>query len=124
MADGDPNVDYLEPERVAKFVGMVYQPYYDKFGKDFGATIGGAFYDEPTLYRAQGRTWTERFNERFRRIWRTYLIGCAEMFRAANSMTGLFQITFAKGNRTPQTYPMSRAFLYEKVLDEPVRNVA
>jgi hypothetical protein len=65
VLDGDPNVDYLDPEQVAKFVGMVYQPYYDKFGKDFGATIGGAFYDEPTLYRAQGRTWTDRFNEKF-----------------------------------------------------------
>jgi cyclopropane-fatty-acyl-phospholipid synthase len=54
-----------------------------------------------------------RFDERFRRIWRTYLIGCAEMFRASNGITGLFQITFGKGRRTPQTYPMSRAFLYE-----------
>ena len=65
VLDGDPNVDYLDPEQCAKFVGMVYQPYYDKFGKDFGATIGGAFYDEPTLYRAQGRTWTDRYNEKF-----------------------------------------------------------
>ncbi len=24
--------------------------------KDFGSTIAGAFYDEPTMYRAQGRT--------------------------------------------------------------------
>ena len=65
VLDGDPNVDYLEPEQVAKFIGMVYQPYYDKFGQDFGVTIKGAFYDEPTLYRAQGRTWTDRFNEKF-----------------------------------------------------------
>ena len=65
VLDGDPNVDYLEPEQIAKFIGMVYQPYFDKFGKDFGDTLGGAFYDEPTLYRAQGRTWTDRFNEKF-----------------------------------------------------------
>jgi len=65
VLDGDPNVDYLDPEQCAKFVSMVYQPYHDRFGKDFGATIGGAFYDEPTLYRAQGRTWTDRFNEKF-----------------------------------------------------------
>ncbi|MEI6604514.1 MAG: glycosyl hydrolase [Verrucomicrobiota bacterium] len=105
VPDGDPNVDYLDPERCAKFVGMVYQPYYDHFGKDFGATIGGAFYDEPTLYRAQGRTWTERFNEKFQAaygfsptvyypaLWydigpetqaaRNYLFGCrAEMYAA------------------------------------------
>jgi hypothetical protein len=52
VLDGDPNVDYLEPDSVAKFIGMVYQPYYDKFARDFGATIAGAFYDEPTLYIA------------------------------------------------------------------------
>ena len=68
VLDGDPNVDYLEPEHITKFIDMVYQPYYDKFGKDFGSTIGGAFYDEPTLYRAQGRTWTDRFNEKFRAV--------------------------------------------------------
>jgi cyclopropane-fatty-acyl-phospholipid synthase len=56
----------------------------------------------------------KKFDERFRRIWRTYLIGCAEMFRAGNGITHLFQITFAKGNRTQRTYPMSRDFLYEK----------
>jgi cyclopropane-fatty-acyl-phospholipid synthase len=60
----------------------------------------------------------KRFDERFRRIWRTYLVGCAEMFRASTGITGLFQITFGKGRRTPQTYPMSRAFLYEKAAAE------
>jgi hypothetical protein len=65
VLDGDPNVDYLDPDSVAKFIGMVYQPYYDKFARDFGATIAGAFYDEPTLYWGQGRLWTDRFNEKF-----------------------------------------------------------
>ncbi len=55
----------------------------------------------------------KRFDDRFRRVWRTYLIGCAEMFRASDGITGLYQITFGKGRRTPRTYPMSRAFLYE-----------
>jgi cyclopropane-fatty-acyl-phospholipid synthase len=53
-----------------------------------------------------------KFDERFRRIWRTYLYGCADMFRSPNGKTHLFQITFSKGNITPQNYPMSRAFLY------------
>jgi cyclopropane-fatty-acyl-phospholipid synthase len=66
----------------------------------------------------------KRFDERFRRIWRTYLVGCAEMFRASNGITGLFQITFGKGRRTPQTYPMSRAFLYEKAQAEPLARAA
>jgi len=65
VLDGDANVDYLEPNQVAKFIGMVYQPYYEKFSKDFGSTVSGAFYDEPTMYRGQGRIWTDRFNERF-----------------------------------------------------------
>jgi cyclopropane-fatty-acyl-phospholipid synthase len=55
-----------------------------------------------------------RFDERFRRVWRTYLIGCMEMFRAKSGITHLFQITFARGNRTTADYPMSRAFLYER----------
>ena len=55
----------------------------------------------------------QRFDERFLRIWRTYLIGCAEMFRAANSQTNLFQIVFSKGNVDTENYPMTRVHLYE-----------
>lgn len=51
-----------------------------------------------------------RFDERRRRIWRTYLWSCAEMFRSPKSRTHLFQVTVSKGNATD--YPMSRAFLY------------
>ncbi len=39
-----------------------------------------------------------RFNERHRRIWRTYLWSCAEMFRSRTSPTHLFQVTVSKGN--------------------------
>jgi cyclopropane-fatty-acyl-phospholipid synthase len=53
-----------------------------------------------------------RFDERFRRIWRTYLYGCAEMFRSPASDTHLFQITFSKGNVTHDGYPMTRDILY------------
>jgi cyclopropane-fatty-acyl-phospholipid synthase len=52
-----------------------------------------------------------RFDERHRRIWRTYLWSCAEMFRARTSRTHLFQVTVSKGNVTD--YPMSRSFLYQ-----------
>lgn len=51
-----------------------------------------------------------RFDERHRRIWRTYLWSCAEMFRSRTSRTHLFQVTVSKGNVTD--YPMTRAFLY------------
>jgi cyclopropane-fatty-acyl-phospholipid synthase len=65
------------------------------------------------------RRWSEiqaldpaRFDERFRRIWRSYLVGCAEMFRSPAGYTHLFQIVFSKGNVTRENYPMSRAHLY------------
>ena len=55
-----------------------------------------------------------KFDERFRRVWRTYLYGCAEMFRSPSGYTHLFQIVFSKGNITRENYPMSREFLYEQ----------
>jgi cyclopropane-fatty-acyl-phospholipid synthase len=58
----------------------------------------------------------KKFNERFRRIWRTYLIGCAEMFRSPHEQTHLFQVVFSKGNITRDNYPMSRDFLYKHPL--------
>lgn len=53
-----------------------------------------------------------RFDERFRRIWMCYLVGCAEMFRSASGCTHLFQIVFSKGNVTSANYPMTRDHLY------------
>ncbi len=53
-----------------------------------------------------------RFTDRHRRIWRTYLWSCAEMFRSKNSRTHLFQVTVSKGNARTG-YPMSRSFLYQ-----------
>jgi cyclopropane-fatty-acyl-phospholipid synthase len=56
----------------------------------------------------------QRFDERFRRIWRSYLVGCAEMFRSPAGYTHLFQIVFSKGNTTRGNYPMGRAHLYAR----------
>ena len=56
----------------------------------------------------------QRFDERFRRVWRTYLVGCAEMFRSPAGYTHLFQVVFSKGNVTRTGYPMSRAHLHER----------
>ena len=53
-----------------------------------------------------------RFDERFRRVWRTYLYACGEMFRSPHTRTHLFQVLFSKGSTTSASYPMSRAFLY------------
>ncbi|MFO1273582.1 MAG: cyclopropane-fatty-acyl-phospholipid synthase family protein [Rubrivivax sp.] len=54
-----------------------------------------------------------RFDERFRRIWRSYLVGCAEMFRSPAGYTHLFQVVFSRGHVTAANYPMSRAHLYQ-----------
>jgi cyclopropane-fatty-acyl-phospholipid synthase len=54
----------------------------------------------------------QRFDERFRRVWRSYLVGCAEMFRSPTGYTHLFQIVFSKGNVTRDSYPMSRGHVY------------
>jgi cyclopropane-fatty-acyl-phospholipid synthase len=53
-----------------------------------------------------------RFDERFRRIWMCYLVGCAEMFRCEGGQTHLFQVLFSKGNVSRAGYPMTRAHLY------------
>jgi len=65
VKDGDPNVDYLDPDATDKFIEMVHQVYYDRFKEFFGTTIDGVFFDEPTMYRAAGRIWTPKYNEKF-----------------------------------------------------------
>lgn len=65
VTDGDPNVDYLDPEAVGLFVNETHQKYFGHFPEAFGTVIKGTFFDEPTLYRAQGRIWTGSFNEKF-----------------------------------------------------------
>ena len=55
----------------------------------------------------------KRFNERLRRIWRTYLWSCAEAFRTQAPELNLFQVTVSK-NSVGRRYPMSRSFLYDK----------
>jgi len=56
----------------------------------------------------------ELFDERFHRVWRTYLVGCAEMFRSSAGYTHLFQVVFSKGNVTRASYPMGRDHLYAR----------
>lgn len=55
----------------------------------------------------------KRFNERLRRIWRTYLWSCAEAFRTKTPDLNLFQVTVSKSS-VGASYPMSRSFLYGK----------
>ncbi|MHC4520785.1 MAG: glycosyl hydrolase, partial [Planctomycetota bacterium] len=67
VTDGYPCCDYLDPDAADKFIAMTHQAYYDRFTEHFGTTIDSTFYDEPTLYRGEGRTWTDKFNEKFER---------------------------------------------------------
>lgn len=61
----DKIVDYLDPTAVRKFIAMTHEKYYKRFGKYFGNTLVGTFFDEPTLYRENGRCWTKDYNEKF-----------------------------------------------------------
>ncbi len=65
VTDGDPNMDYLSVEAAEAYIEMTHEQYYKRFPEAFGRTITQTFYDEPTLYRAQGRVWTPSFNEEF-----------------------------------------------------------
>ncbi len=65
VKDGDPICDYLDPEAADRFIEITHQAYYDRFASHFGTTIESTFFDEPTLYRAQGRSWTDQFNRKF-----------------------------------------------------------
>lgn len=68
VLDGWDRVDYLNPEAVAEFIGLTHERYYQKFPEYFPQVVDSAFYDEPNLYKAQGRTWTENFNEKFEAV--------------------------------------------------------
>jgi hypothetical protein len=65
VKDGDPICDYLDPAAADRFIEITHQAYYDRFRAHFGRTIDSTFFDEPTLYRAAGRTWTDKFNLKF-----------------------------------------------------------
>ena len=62
---GNTIVDYMSPEAVNLFIKMTHDQYYEHFKSYFGTTIIGTFFDEPTLYYAEGRSWTPDFNSKF-----------------------------------------------------------
>jgi len=65
VTDGDPIVDYLDPEAVKLFIEDTHEQYFKRFPEAFGTTITSTFFDEPTMYRCNGRVWTDKFNEEF-----------------------------------------------------------
>ena len=103
---GNTIVDYMSPEAVELFIGMTHEQYYKHFKEYFGSTIIGTFFDEPTLYYAEGRSWTPDFNKKFEQkygfnpaiyypaLW--YDIG-AETEEARNYLFGFRTELYAEG---------------------------
>lgn len=65
--DGYDRVDYLDQSAVLHLLALTHEAYYKKFTEFFGGIIDSAFYDEPMLYQAKGRTWTGSFNRLFQK---------------------------------------------------------
>ena len=57
-------VDGMSPDCVAWYIRTVYEPHYARFGKDFGKTIPGYFYDEPETPGDWGTELNETFKKR------------------------------------------------------------
>ena len=106
VEDGKPRVDYLDPEAVALFVRDTHEKYHSYLGDKIGSVIISTFFDEPTMYYAQGRMWTERFNDEFRSryglepdafypaLWYDTGAGTAAI---RNMMFGLHSALYAEG---------------------------
>ncbi|MBN8510838.1 MAG: class I SAM-dependent methyltransferase [Burkholderiales bacterium] len=90
-------LEVVDIENLRRHYALTLDPWAERFERRW---------DEIRALDAQ------RFDERFRRVWLSYLVGCAEMFRAPTERTYLFQIVFSKGNLARDAYPMDRAFLY------------
>jgi hypothetical protein len=65
--DGTPLVDYLNPLYVRNFIKMAHEVDFKSFSDYFGTTISGTFFDEPSMFHAKFRMWTELYNEKFRK---------------------------------------------------------
>lgn len=65
VIDGNPLLDYLKPEAAINFTKMVHDVYYSNFKEYFGTVIGGTFFDEPSMFCAQFRMWTNQFNDKY-----------------------------------------------------------
>lgn len=65
VRDGYDRVDYLDKAAVTHLLEVTHEIYYMHFKEYFGTVIDSAFYDEPMLYQACGRTWTGSFNDAF-----------------------------------------------------------
>lgn len=65
VIDGKPREDYLDPKAAEVFIQDVHEKYFSRVGDRFGSVITSTFFDEPTMYYAEGRMWTNTYNDRF-----------------------------------------------------------
>ncbi|MBK7331383.1 MAG: class I SAM-dependent methyltransferase [Betaproteobacteria bacterium] len=89
-------LEVLDVENLRRHYALTLDCWFERFERNW-----------PAIHALDPK----RFDERFRRVWRTYLVACAEMFRSRHGRTHLFQVTVSKGN-VAGGYPMSRAYLY------------
>ena len=89
-------LEVLDVENLRRHYALTLDCWFERFERNW-----------PAIHALDPK----RFDERFRRVWRTYLVACAELFRSRQGRTHLFQVTVSKGN-VAANYPMSRAFLY------------
>ncbi len=67
IEDPDKQIDYLDSEAVAAFIDITHEEYFKRFGKYFGNTIPGVFFDE-IFFRPNGRNvlpWTDDLADTF-----------------------------------------------------------
>ncbi len=69
IEDRDRQIDYLDPNAVAAFIDITHEEYFRRFGKYFGNTIPGVFFDE-IFFRPNGRNilpWTDDLAQTFQK---------------------------------------------------------
>ncbi len=69
IEDRDRQIDYLDPNAVAAFIDITHEEYFRRFGKYFGNTIPGVFFDE-IFFRPNGRNvlpWTDDLTQTFQK---------------------------------------------------------
>ena len=65
-APGKRFVDCLDPEAMAKFIGLTYERFAQKFPAHFGTTVRMTFYDDLSTYHVPDcLLWSPAFNEKF-----------------------------------------------------------
>ena len=67
IEDHDRQIDYLDKDAVAAFIDITHEEYFRRFGRYFGNTIPGVFFDE-IFFRPNGRDilpWTDDLADTF-----------------------------------------------------------